>query len=82
MDVEFRVTSTIDDTEPAVLSSGVTVKARESEPLTFEVSHESAWSLRWQAEDPEDPETRTKSDSLPVDGPGTVECPPVPVFDP
>ncbi|MCS5677369.1 MAG: hypothetical protein NZ600_07525, partial [Acidimicrobiales bacterium] len=82
MDVEFGVTSTIDDTEPAVLSSAVTVKAGESEPLTFEVSHESAWSLRWQAEDPEDPETRTKSDSLPVDGPGTVECPPVSVFDP
>ena len=82
MDVEFEVTSTIDDTELAVLSSPVTVKARESEPLTFEGSHGSAWSLRWEASDPEDPETRTESVSLPVDGPGTVECPPVPVFDP
>ncbi len=82
MDVEFGVTSTIDGTEPAVLSSAVTVKAGESEPLTFEVSHGSKWRLRWQAEDPEDPVTRTKSDSLPVDGPETVECPPVPVFDP
>ena len=79
VDVEFVVTSTIDSADN---KKNYTVNAGKSEPLTFEVSHGSEWSLRWEASDPTDQEGDPESGSLPDDGPKTVDCPSPPVFDP